>query len=68
MVQPEGHPGDADRHEGGDVDGEHVVGQLPLELHVHGQAGVHPGGCLHVTLKHYYYHSHDGLIQWKIKP
>ena len=28
MVQPEGHPGDADRHEGGDVDGEDVVRQL----------------------------------------
>ena len=28
MVQPEGHPGHTDRHEGGDVDGEHVVGQL----------------------------------------
>ena len=28
VVQPEGHPGHADGHEGGDVDGEHVVGQL----------------------------------------
>ena len=35
VVQPEGHPGHADRHEGRDVDGEHVVAELPLELHVH---------------------------------
>ena len=28
VVQPEGHPGDTDRHEGGDVDGEDVVRQL----------------------------------------
>ena len=28
MVQPEGHPGDTDCHEGGDVDGEDVVGEL----------------------------------------
>ena len=25
VVQPEGHPGDTDRHEGGYVDGEDVV-------------------------------------------
>ena len=35
VVQPEGHPGHTDRHEGGDVDGEHVVAELPLELHVY---------------------------------
>ena len=35
VVQPEGHPGDTDDHEGGDVDGDDVVGDLPLELHVH---------------------------------
>ena len=28
VVQPEGHPGDADRHEGGNVNGEDVVGEL----------------------------------------
>ena len=55
MVQPEGHPGNTDGHEGGDVDWEHIVGQLSLELHVHGQAGVHPCGCLYVTLKYQNY-------------
>ena len=50
MVQPEAHPGHADDHEGGNVDGDHVVGHLSLELHVHGEAGVHPGGRLHVAL------------------
>ena len=28
VVQPEGHPGDTDRHEGGDIDCEYIVGQL----------------------------------------
>ena len=28
MVQPEGHPWDADSHEGWHIDGEHIVGQL----------------------------------------
>ena len=28
VVQPEGHPRDADRHECWHVDGEHIVGQL----------------------------------------
>ena len=51
MVQPEGHPGHADSHEGRDVDGEHVVAELPLELHVHGEAGVDAGGSLHVALE-----------------
>ena len=51
MVQPEGHPGHADRHEGRDVDGEHVVAELPLELHVHGEAGVDAGGSLYVALE-----------------
>ena len=50
MVQPEGHPGDADRHEGGDVDGEDVVRQLSLELHVDREAAVDAGGGLDVTL------------------
>ena len=50
MVQPEGHPGDTDDHEGGDVDGDHVVGHLPLELHVDREAAVDAGGGLDVTL------------------
>ena len=50
MVQPEGHPGDADRHEGGDVDGEDIVRQLSLELHVDREAAVDAGGSLDVTL------------------
>ena len=40
MVEPEGHPGDHDDHEGWDVDGDDVVGQLPLEGHVNSQATV----------------------------
>ena len=40
----------SNRHEGRDVDCEHVVGQLALELHVNREAGVHPGGSLHVAL------------------
>ena len=30
-VNPEGEPGDDDEHAGGHVDGEHVVGELPLQ-------------------------------------
>ena len=51
MVQPERHPGHTDRHEGGDVDGEDVVRQLPLELHVHGETGIYTRGSFDVTLK-----------------
>ncbi len=40
MVQPEGHPGDHDDHQGGDVDGDDVVGDLALESHVHSQTAV----------------------------
>ena len=35
VIQPEGHPGDTDDHEGGDIDGDNIVGYLPLELHIH---------------------------------
>ena len=28
MVQPEGHPGDTNGHEGGHVDSEDIVGKL----------------------------------------
>ena len=33
MVEPEGHPGHHDDEEGGDVDGDDVVRDLPLEGH-----------------------------------
>ena len=32
MVQPEGHPGDTDCHEGGDVDCEDIIRQLEIRL------------------------------------
>ena len=32
VVQPEGHPWDTDCHEGGDVDGEDVVGELKYDI------------------------------------
>ena len=34
VVQPEGHPGHTDRHEGGDVDCEDVVRELKIFLFV----------------------------------
>ena len=40
MVQPEGHPGGEDDDDGGEVDGEEVVGDLAFESHVHGEAAV----------------------------
>ena len=42
MVQPEGHPRGEDDDDGGEVDGEEVVGDLTLESHVHRQAAVLP--------------------------
>jgi hypothetical protein len=39
-VQPEGDPGDDDEHAAGYVDGEQVVGELPLEGEVYCQAAV----------------------------
>ena len=39
-VNPEGEPGDNDEHAGGDVDGEHVVGELPLQGQLHQQTAV----------------------------
>ena len=67
VVQPEGHPGDADRHEGGDVDGEDVVRQLvegrclmldnpsktdlSFEHHVYREATVDPCRGLYVALE-----------------
>ena len=40
MVQPEWHPWHHDNHEGRDVVGDDVEGQLPLEYHVNSQATV----------------------------
>ncbi len=40
MIEPEGHPGDHDDHEGRDVNGDDVVRQLTLERHVHCQTTV----------------------------
>ena len=39
-VNPEGEPGHDDEHAGGHVDGQHVVGELPLQGQVHQQAAV----------------------------
>ncbi len=50
MVQPEGHPGYHDDEEGGDVDGDDVVGDLPPESHVHGEAAIGAGGGGHVAV------------------
>ena len=41
-VDPEGEPGDDDEHAGGNVDGEHVVRELPLQCQLHQQAAVLP--------------------------
>ena len=39
-VDPEGEPRYDDKHTSGDVDGEHVVGELPLQCQLHQQATV----------------------------
>ena len=39
-VQPEADPGDDDEHAAGHVDGQQVVGELPLKGEVHGEAAV----------------------------
>ena len=39
-VEPEVDPGHDDEHAAGDVDGDEVVGELPLEHQVHRQATV----------------------------
>ena len=39
-VNPEGEPRYDDKHTSGDVDGEHVVGKLPLQGQLHQQAAV----------------------------
>ena len=40
VIEPEWHPGDHDDHEGRDVDGDDVIGQLTLERHVDRQTTV----------------------------
>ena len=42
VVEPERHPRGEDDDDGGEVDGEEVVGDLTLEGHVHRQAAVLP--------------------------
>ena len=41
-VYPEGEPGDDDEHAGWDVDGKHVVRELPLQGQLHQEAAVFP--------------------------
>ena len=53
MVQPEGHPGDTDRHECGNVDGENVVRELSLKLHIHRETTVYSCGSFDVALRIY---------------
>ena len=57
MVQPEGHPGHADDHEGGHVDGDDVVGDLPLEFQINTQAAVFAFEIIHITNIHSYEHT-----------
>ena len=40
LVEPEADPRDDDEHAAGDVDGDQVVGELPLEDQLHLQAAV----------------------------
>ena len=42
MIASLTHPGHNDEHAAGHVDGEQVVGELPLEGQVHRQAAVLP--------------------------
>ena len=42
MVQPEGEPGDRDRHGAGDVDGDDEERELPTEEELHSEAGIRP--------------------------
>ena len=43
VIKPEADPGHDDQHAGGDIDGEEVVGELPLEHQHHLEAAVGPG-------------------------
>ena len=42
MIQPEGHPGDRDRHGAGDIDGDDEERELPAEEELHSEAGISP--------------------------
>ena len=42
MINPEWEPGDDDDHEGGEVDGDDVVADLPVEQEVYLQTTVLP--------------------------
>ena len=50
LVQPEGDPGDNDQHAAGDVDGDEIVGELPLEDQLHLEAAVLPGVGDHIAV------------------
>ncbi len=43
VIDPEGHPGDDDDHEAGDVDGDDEEGELPGEGQLNPQAAI--GAC-----------------------
>ena len=66
MVQPEGHPGHADDHECGDIDGDNVIRELSLELHVHAQTGIGSCGCFNVTLEQRKMCSSESLLSNKL--
>ena len=42
MVQPEGHPGDRDRHGAGHVDGDQEEGELAGEEKLYSETGILP--------------------------
>ena len=50
LVQPEGDPGDDDQHAAGDVDGDEIVGELPLEDELHLETAVLPRVGDHVAV------------------
>ena len=49
-VEPEIDPGHDDKHAAGHVDGDEVVGELPLEHQVHREAAVLASVGLHVAV------------------
>ena len=50
LIQPEGDPGHDDEHAARDVDGDQVVGELPLEDQLHLEAAVLPGVGDHIAV------------------
>ena len=50
LVQPEGDPGHDDQHTAGDVDGDEIVGELPLEDELHLETAVLPGVGDHIAV------------------